>query len=146
MEPSLKDGDLLLIRKADFPVLRRLRGNSTDHDLAVAKERLDRSNQRDNDAVGDDINKDVTPVCDLLRRSRRLREYEYQQHLARESAAVWIRSPPWPLKGQIVTYKSPNQFPTEVCVKRVVGLSGQVVSQEPSMLFFEQCKCSVKYN
>lgn len=129
MEPTLKDGDILLMRKADFPVLRRWGIGTGRHDgpdkSTMRKDLLTVKKTYDSD--GDDENENER-ISNLLMRSRRLREYEYQDHVARESSLVWFRSPPWPMKGQIVTYRSPYRYPTELCIKRVVGVAGQVVS------------------
>ncbi|CAB9513557.1 Signal peptidase, peptidase S26 [Seminavis robusta] len=103
MEPNLKHGDILVIRKADFPLLRRQKGN-VDESLLE-------------DIHGED---DET-------KTRRVREYEFQHFMAKEDATVWARWPPWPLRGQIVTYRSPDVYPPHLVIKRVVGVAGQVV-------------------
>ena len=130
MEPSLKHGDILLIRKADFPVLRRLGigGNNSgpNNKSTMAQDIWDVGKNNNNEDEDDENVEDR--IANLVMRSRRLREYEYQDHIERESASIWFRSPPWPIKGQIVTYRSPYQYPTELCIKRVVGVAGQVVS------------------
>ena len=121
MEPSLKDGDILLIRKADFPIFRWYgpthKKNSEDDNIFAKISNYD----------NDDGDNNLDDVSGPLMRSRRLREYEYQHHLAQHDAAVWWRCPPWPLRGQIVTYRSPYKYPPELCIKRVVGIAGQVV-------------------
>ena len=145
MEPSLKNGDILLVRKADFPGLRRFllgiigstgsrdgpnrKKSMMTQDIVLSVNKTYDSN-KDNDDNNDDTNnneKESDGTSNLVLRNRRLREYEYQDHVARESSSVWFRSPPWPMKGQIVTYRSPYQYPTELCIKRVVGVAGQVV-------------------
>lgn len=143
MEPSLKHGDILLIRKADFPVLRRFGiGSSSGPDKStMAQDILDVGSKHSNNGGNDDDDDENVEdrISNLIMRNRRLREYEYQDHIARESASVWFRSPPWPIKGQIVTYRSPYQYPTELCIKRVVGVAGQIVSREcirQSIAFF----------
>lgn len=108
MEPNLRDGDLLLIRKADFPVLRCFSSNDEHQHL------LDETNLND--------------VSGPLMRRRRLREYEYQHAMLKGDEGLWFRSPPWPQRGQVVTYRSPYKYPPEFCIKRVIGVAGQVVS------------------
>lgn len=125
MDPSLKNGDVLLIRKADFPVLRWNRNNDVNKsdfgdDDNNNNTSSSSSDQHHNGGGHDD-------VSGPMMRNRRLREYEYQHHLARHDSTVWFRCPPWPMRGQIVTYRSPYQYPSELCVKRVVGVAGQVV-------------------
>lgn len=112
MEPNLRDGDLLLIRKADFPIMRWFKFTNKDDE---------------NDHLLDDS--DLDDVSGPMMRRRRLREYEYQLVMRREDKGVWLRCPPWPQRGQVVTYRSPYKYPYELCVKRVIAVAGQVVSR-----------------
>ena len=112
MEPNLKNGDLLLIRKADFPILRWFSSSDKDEHAHL----LDESGLND--------------VSGPMIRRRRLREYEYQHAMAKGDEGLWFRCPPWPQRGQVVTYRSPYKYPSELCVKRVIGVSGQVVRTE----------------
>lgn len=105
MEPTLQSGDLLLVRKADFPIWRRWSGNSNN-------KKLDESFWDEKDAAV---------------RERRIRDYEFQQSLLQNNSAIY-QSPPTAIRGQIVSYLSPYKYPPEKCVKRVVAVAGQVVS------------------
>ena len=134
MEPNLKHGGILLIRRADFPILRGF-GDGPDK-RTIAKDILD---------IKETDDEHDTSLSSLVMKSRRLRECEYQHHLARENSSVWFRCPPWPMRGQIVTYRSPYQYPTELCIKRVVGVAGQVVSmnslQHTTVVIVESSCC-----
>ena len=114
MEPTFQSGDLLLVRKADFPLWRRW----------VSKE------------VDDGFWKEDpsdTSVPSL--RDRRIRDYEFQQSLVQNNRAIY-QSPPTAMRGQIVSYWSPYKYPPEKCVKRVVAVAGQVVSVTYYLLNF----------
>jgi signal peptidase I len=114
MEPTLKNGDILLIRKADFPILGRI-----GRRLGVGyKSDIDESLLDNNDNADEETKR------------RRLREYEFQHFASRENAGVWVRWPPSPVKGQIITYRSPDAYPPDLVIKRVIGVSGQVVSDD----------------
>lgn len=114
MEPTLQNGDVLLVRKADFPIVGRMgrrigvRYNRSD---------VDESLLTNNDTLEEETKK------------RRLREYEFQHFAARENAGVWARWPPSPARGQIITYRSPDAYPPDLVIKRVIGLAGQVVRE-----------------
>lgn len=115
MEPSLKNGDILLVRKADFPLWRRwLRSSPRTDDDSFWKE---------------DPNDKSKPSM----RDRRVREYEYQQSLERHRSGFPYVYPPTPLRGQIVSYRSPNNYPYELCIKRVIAVSGQVVATKEGL-------------
>jgi len=122
MEPTLKNGDILLIRKSDFPGLRRYwSAKNKNQDILMD------GPGEDEDGVSKINSNNLGSVSSAMMRSRILREYEYQQHLERHDSSVWIRCPPWPMRGQIVTYRSPYKYPPELCIKRVIGVAGQVV-------------------
>jgi signal peptidase I len=116
MEPTLQNGDILLIRKADFPIMGRVmmacNNSNKTHD----------NNDNDNDVNDDKLEEET--------KKRRLRENEFQRFAARENQAVWVRWPPSPMRGQIITYKSPDAYPPDLVIKRVIGLAGQVVSDD----------------
>ena len=58
-----------------------------------------------------------------------------QHHLARHDSTGWFRSPPWPMRGLIVTYRSPYQYPSELRVKRVVDVAGQAARKNKTYLY-----------
>lgn len=131
MEPSLKNGDILLIRRADFPAFRTSigfgGGGSESTRTTTTTTKSDKAASTHDDSSDENDDDKIQSISDLIRRSRQMREVEYQHHRARENSSVWFRCPPSPMKGQIVTYRSPYQYPTELCVKRVVGVEGQVI-------------------
>lgn len=104
MEPTLKDGDVLLIRKSDMGVLPEtiwaivtgdtMGGNNVDADQA------------------------------------RILRQEQLQGIGGEHAGlsrIYDR-PPIALNGHAIVYKNPETaFPTQLCVKRVIGVGGQRV-------------------
>lgn len=100
MSPSLKDGDIVLVRKADIsPYLNRFR-NKNDINLD------------DIDYSDDDVISHIVNRIDV--------------HCGKRP--VWIFSqPPTALPGEIVVFKSPNIFPCDFRVSRVTALGGQMV-------------------
>jgi signal peptidase I len=106
MEPSLHDGDLILIRKSDRGVfvesLVRLvqgeAGSSTSADQAKSE------------------------------RAKLLRSEVNRGLLQYAPIAKFYERPPAALTGHVVVYKSPlAAFPNQLAVKRVIGLGGQYV-------------------
>lgn len=99
MEPSLRDGDIVLVRKCDSGA------------LADAVVRL---------LVSSDNNSGETERA-------RVRRYEQLQGASQYvPASKLYECPPTALTGHVVVYKDPEKaFPTELTVKRVVGLGGQ---------------------
>lgn len=103
MEPTLKDGDLLLVRKSDRGVVV---------ESAV------------NLLTGDNNGPSDKERAQLLRS-------EVNRGLLRYTpVAKFYERPPAALSGHVVVYKSTlAAFPMELNVKRVVGLGGQYVRQ-----------------
>jgi signal peptidase I len=99
MEPSLKDGDILLVRKSDN-MLWQYWNNKTSDKLS---ESVERTFQRD-----------------------RLEEFEA---LHCSTTPSIIQKPPMPLTGDVVVYKDPRDYNPQqkMNIKRVVGLGGQIV-------------------
>lgn len=101
MEPSLQDGDVILVRKCDSGALA---------DALVRFLCLSSSDNNHNETE-----------------RARVRRYE-QLHGASQyvPASKFYECPPTALSGHVVVYKDPDKaFPTELAVKRVVGLGGQ---------------------
>jgi signal peptidase I len=104
MEPTLHDGDLVLIRKCEPGVLPKLlwsllwRGNNSDSDSDTDSDRARLLQQEGRLGMGSN---DV-PQGRLYDR------------------------PPLALSGQVVVYQNPETaFPSELCVKRVIAVDGQ---------------------
>ncbi|GKZ00439.1 hypothetical protein MPSEU_000996500 [Mayamaea pseudoterrestris] len=102
MEPTLRDGDVLFIRKSDFGIIPETLWNiifdvSGNHD--------DQSKDR-----------------------ARLIRYESLHGIGNEQHARVYSNPPVALNGQVVVYKDPDAgIPSKLCVKRLVGVGGQLV-------------------
>jgi len=101
MTPTLKDGDVLLVRKADLGVMIE----SMIHMITGG---------------GDSRDEDTTERARLVR-------YELLHGVSEHAPLSRLyECPPLALTGHVVVYKSPETaFPHELCVKRVVGLGGQ---------------------
>jgi signal peptidase I len=104
MEPCLLDGDVVLIRKSDCGIVldslvNMIRGDSSST-----------SNNRDSE------------------KARLVRSEMNRGLLNYAPVAKFYERPPAALTGHVVVYKSPlTAFPSQLCVKRVVGLGGQYV-------------------
>lgn len=131
MEPTLHDGDLLLVRKSDNPWWRRLtkrvqRNLERCYHLYYSGEKsefpIDERNL-------DEEEEDFESIERILER-RTLKDYE-RQHCA-TAPSLQIK-PPLALSGDIVVYKNPKYYHCQaevdavLNVRRVIGLGGQVV-------------------
>lgn len=105
MEPALQDGDVVLVRKADFFTWRMISDEPLTFSELVEKsdvDKLDEQNDRRNLAR-----------INAMLGSRR--------------GILWTR-PCQPMKGDVILYKSPNHFHhSQLQMKRVIGLGGQRV-------------------
>lgn len=106
MEPSLRHGDVVLVRKCEPGILtdsliRMFTGDREDEEERARLRRYERMG-------GDGMSTDNVGEARL-----------YQ-------------NPPTALSGHVVVYKNPEcGFPTELCVKRVIGLGGQWMQSNP---------------
>jgi signal peptidase I len=106
MEPSLQDGDLILIRKSD-------RG--------VFVESLVR-------LIQGEAGSSVSSEQAKSEKAKLLRSEVNRGLLQYAPIAKFYERPPAALTGHVVVYKSPlAAFPNQMCVKRVIGLGGQYV-------------------
>ena len=123
MEPTLKDGDLLLVRKSDNPWWQQLT-KLVKHNY---KKYIMEKDVQDMDE------EDPEPPERILER-RTLKDCERLHCSTAPSLQI---KPPLALSGDIVVYKDPQYFyyrnERRLSVKRVVGLGGQVVR----LLFIE---------
>lgn len=116
MEPTLKDGDMILVRKAD-------RGVLVESLVSLVGGRKKSTDPNKNNTAAHPAATDADTERAQLLRS------EVNRGLLRYSpVAKWYERPPAALTGHVVVYESPRTaFPTEMAVKRVVGLGGQYV-------------------
>lgn len=102
MEPALKEGDVVLVRKAD-----RFAG-SFDRDVKV-------------EIMMGSESADARELARILKRIRDGSSYT-------EDCLSVIRRPPLVLPGHVVVFASPKAaFPNEYHLKRVVAVGGQQV-------------------
>lgn len=102
MEPTLRDGDIVLVRKSD-------RGALLDAIIGII--------------VGDSAE---TPQN--TERARVMR-YEWAQGIPKLAPTSRLyETPPLAVSGDVVVFKDPSTaFPSQLCVKRVLGAGGQYV-------------------
>ncbi len=129
MEPTLRSGDVVLVRKINLPM-----GGSYDSDSDS------RSNNKINLPIGihnfppnDDGNfeRDLEDAYGRRREELlRPRQTRYQQ----QSSFSWWSwgSTPLVFPGQIIVFWSPSHF-QQLCIKRVIGVGGQFVSQQTNV-------------
>ncbi|CAJ1947679.1 unnamed protein product [Cylindrotheca closterium] len=117
MEPTLRHGDLLLVRKSDNPWWSQLTKFVKYNFKKYVLEK-----------EGEDLDEEDSEPPERIVERRTLKDYE-RLHCA-TSPSLQIK-PPLALSGDIVVYKDPQYFfhmnERKLCVKRVVGLGGQVV-------------------
>ena len=97
MEPALHDGDVVLVRKCEPGILI------------------------------DPLVRTVVGTDTVLEKERaRLRRWEFLNGTSDGVPfARLYENPPTALSGQVVVFKNPEIFPTELSVKRLVGYGGQ---------------------
>jgi signal peptidase I len=106
MEPTLYNGDIVVVRKSDGIWQRYTRNWPT------------KSDKQQNDNHEEDY--------DWATERSRVLAYE-KDHCRSSSFTGWVRTPPVPVTGNIVVYKDPQTYPPKWNIKRVIGLGGQVV-------------------
>jgi hypothetical protein len=111
MEPTLSDGDVVVVRKADGLWQRWTRA------WPSTTVRTQKGSTVDPLPSGYDW---------AVERSQVL-EYE-KEHCRSNPRTGWLRIPPVPVNGNIVVYQDPEMYPSKLNIKRVNGLSGQIVS------------------
>ena len=106
MEPALKEGDIVLVRKAD-----RF-GGSFDRDIKI-------------DIMMASESADARELSRILKKIRDGNSYT-------EDCLSVIRRPPLVLPGHVVVFASPKAaLPNEYHLKRVVAVAGQQVRRKP---------------
>ena len=102
MEPTLRQGDIVLVRKSDLGVIpETIRGIVVGDDSS--------------DGSGSD--------------RFRLQMYEARNGIGEHAPVSRVYdNPPVALNGHVIVYKNPEQgIPSELCVKRAIGVGGQLV-------------------
>lgn len=100
MEPSLKSGDIVVLRKADGFWQRWTRHRDIENDSGEDPERI-------------------------VQRRRQI-ELEISQCHSNGPSRI-LQRPPLPVVGDIVVYQDPTEYPVKYSIKRVVGLGAQIV-------------------
>jgi type IV secretory pathway protease TraF len=129
MSPTLEQGDVVLVRKADAGFLINLVRNAI-------------FGTYNNQSQDDDMDDDASSSMFLTQEQRRIRQYEMAVVNAGNgtssggnghSSANVYENPPVVIAGQVVVLVSPDAaFPTEFIVKRVVGVGGQWLQVPPA--------------
>ena len=107
MEPTLKDGDVVFVRKSDGLLQKRTWQKEEEYEEEVER-KLER---------------------------QKLQDFEEENCSA--SPFYWfIKKPPLPLTEDVVVYKDPEYYSerNKYCIKRVIGLGGQIVMVPSSSL------------
>jgi signal peptidase I len=101
MGPTLKDGDVVLVRRSDHAWQQQLR---------------------------DYIRGRASDAADLDKQEERDKVKEFEKVYCSQTAPIWlVRKPPIPATGDIVVFRDPAEYPAKWNIKRVIGLGGQVV-------------------
>ena len=98
MEPTLMDGDIVVVRKFDGLLWRRL-GPEKEEEAKDESLKLERI---------------------------RLQEWE-QTHCNQTPPPFLIKKPPMAITGKVVVFQDPEEYPAKWNIKRAIGLGGQVV-------------------
>ncbi|KAG7344245.1 signal peptidase I [Nitzschia inconspicua] len=129
MEPSLQDGDVVVVRKADgiwqrwtqtWPIKDNVNNNNKNSNSSS-----NNNNKKIGDNDADNTNPSISPFAWAIERGDVL-EYE-MEHCRSSPRTGWLRTPPVPVTGNIVVFQDPETYPSQWNIKRVIGLGGQVV-------------------
>jgi signal peptidase I len=118
MEPTLFDGDIVVVRKADGLWQRWTRSWPSTLNVIHPPKGIQ-------PVLLDDP---LSSSCYAwaVERSHVL-QYE-KEHCQSNPRTGWVRSPPVPVTGNIVVFQDPELYPSQWNIKRVHGLGGQTVS------------------
>jgi signal peptidase I len=114
MEPTLRDGDILVVRKSDG--------------LWQKYTRRTRANDQYVNGNGSGNVNDVD--LERRRQDERDRSLDFEKVHCSSNGPSWlVHKPPMPVTGNLVVYKDPSAYynSPKWNIKRVVGLGGQVV-------------------
>lgn len=133
MEPTLKDGDVVVVRKSDgiwqrwtrqWPKQQQQHIDHSTRDEVEENATIDTPSSSFDDDDGDG-NGDYRWAIE------RGNVLEYEKDHCRSSPRTgWLRTPPVPTTGNIVVFQDPETYPSQWNIKRVIGLGGQVVCTE----------------
>jgi signal peptidase I len=115
MEPTLSDGDVIVVRKADGLWQRWTRTWPPNVAVDTPKGR----------SIVDPFDSSSSCYAWAVERSHVL-EYE-KEHCRSSPRTGWLRTPPVPVTGNIVVFQDPEIYPSKWNIKRVNGLGGQIV-------------------
>jgi signal peptidase I len=126
MEPTLADGDIVVVRKADG-LWQRWTRSWPPPTIVHSQKGI--------------LLLDPLPSCYAwaVERSHVL---EYEREQCRFSPRTgWLRTPPVPVTGNIVVFQDPEMYPSKKNIKRVHGLGGQIVRERKMAfcVFFDLC-------
>lgn len=94
MEPTLKDGDIVVFRKSDSFLWRPKPDEENDAEKRLERERV----------------------------------LQWERNHCSQMAPSWlVKKPPIPVTGNVIIYRDPHDYPSQLNIKRVIGLGGQVV-------------------
>mmetsp|Transcript_27333 Transcript_27333/g.38473 ORF Transcript_27333/g.38473 Transcript_27333/m.38473 type:complete len:225 (+) Transcript_27333:235-909(+) len=115
MEPTLKDGDIVLVKKSDFfPGFWGTSNHKPNNNAVYPSD----------DDDGGSPNTTRRSNSDETDRARLAR---VEASIGNTPSTLWSK-PPEILSGHVVVYKSPNNaYPHEYHIKRVVAIGGQMI-------------------
>ena len=129
MEPTLFDGDILLVRRADFMPWRTHR---LDQEAVMRWYRLhDIAEENDEETYPE---KDMA-VQEAMERQR-IRAVDSSWDFYPHNSLLFS-SLPLLLSGDVAVFQSPNCYPPKLSVKRVISTGGQRVGPEGDMRCIE---------
>jgi len=122
MEPTLKDGDIVLVKKSDF--FTGLWGSGATTAAKIPNDMDER-----NDTSSGVNNIDETDRARLAR---------VEASIGNTPSTLWSK-PPEILRGHIVVFKSPRKaYPHEYHIKRVEAIGGQMIRPNQRLRSIEQ--------
>ena len=120
MDPTLKDGDIILMRRSDNLLHQKLqefmnkRGEGEEGNGQDEVVRLKKEEER-----------------------QRVKIFE-RNHCSQMDSPIWfVKKPPIPATGDVVVFCDPTEYPPKWNIKRVIGLGGQVLMM-PSCRYDKQ--------
>jgi signal peptidase I len=120
MEPTLRDGDVLVVRKSDGIWQRWTRKWPNRHNNNNNK------NSNNNNSHFEEEGENHDHDCEWAIERGHVLEYE-KDHSRSSPRTGWLRTPPVPVTGNIVVFQDPTIYPAKWSIKRVIGLGGQMV-------------------
>jgi hypothetical protein len=131
MDPTLKNGDIVLVRKADAGILLDTLLGSMWR-LVVTPSSPEPVSTRRDDAPGSSTGAGTANTNmvreDDTERARTMRLEEQVLCTPQYVAKLYAR-PPFALPGHVVIFQSPmTAFPSELCIKRVMAVGGQYIT------------------